>query len=190
MKKVLIAMLILFVAAPCAFAENYGGAEIPDTVVIEGNKLVLNGAGVRRKWGLIKVYTGALFLTSKNSDARRIIKADEPMMIRMHSIRSGVPASKVVASWNKSFAVITGDNTAPYQTQINKFNSAFNTDSVKDDKYDITYLPGKGVIVYANGKQKVVIPGMDFKRIVFSIWLGDDPVDGNLKKLKKAMLGK
>ncbi len=190
MKRILIVMLVLLMAAPVAYAKKYGGAEVPDTVTIEGKKLVLNGAGVRRKFGLVKVYAGALFLTNKSSDAEKILDADEPMMIRMHCIRAGVSPQKLIDSWNESFANITDNNTAPYQKQINKFNSAFTEETQEDQKYDITYLPSKGLVVFVDGVEKVAIADKKFKRLVFSIWLGDRPLDGGLKKLKNQMLGK
>ncbi|MBI9076157.1 MAG: chalcone isomerase family protein [Desulfatibacillum sp.] len=190
MKRIVIAVLVLLMAAPIAYAKSYGGAEIPDTVTIEGNKLVLNGAGVRKKFGLVKVYAGALYLTNKSSDANKILDADEPMMIRMHCIRAGVSPQKLIDSWNESFANITNNNLAPWQAQIDKFNSAFTTETVEDQKYDITYLPAKGLVVYIDGVEKVAIADKKFKRLVFSIWLGDRPLDGGLEKLKNQMLGK
>ncbi len=189
MKKVLVLLLVLFVAAPCAMAKDFGGAEIPDTVTIAGKKMQLNGAGVRRKFGLVKVYAGALFLTTKSSDAARILNAEEPMMIRMHCIRAGVSPQKLIDSWNESFENITNGNLAPYQAQINQFNSAFTVETVKNQKYDITYLSEKGLVVYMDGQEKITIADKKFKRLVFSIWLGDRPLDGGLNKLKEQMLG-
>lgn len=189
MKRLICVMLMLLMAAPVAYAKDVGGANIPDTYTIEGNKLLLNGAGVRRKFGLVKVYVGALFLTKKDTNAAKIVAADEPMMIRMHSIRSGVSEQKLINSWNESFENITGGNTAPYQKEINMFNSAFDRESQENDKFDFVWIPGKGLTVYDNGKVKAEIPGLEFKKLVFSIWLGENPSDRGLAKLKDQMLG-
>ena len=190
MKRIVIAVLVLLMAAPLAFAKSFGGAEIPDTAAIEGNKLVLNGAGVRKKLKFVKVYASALYLTNKNSDANKILDADEPMMIRMVFIRGKIEPKQLTDSWNESFAGITNNNTAPWQEQINKFNSAFAVETVEGQTYDMAYLPAKGLVVYVDGKEKVTIADNKFKKLVFSIWLGQGPMDGNMEDLKEAMLGK
>ena len=48
------------------------------------------------------------------------------------------------------------------------------------------YKPGKGVAVIINNKMKGVMPGLEFKKALFAIWLGGKPASG---KLKKGMLG-
>jgi len=57
----------------------------------------------------------------------------------------------------------------------------------KGDVFDIVNVPGKGVVVSKNGKEKGVIDGADFKKALFGIWLSGKPAD---KNLKEAMLGK
>lgn len=74
-----------------------------------------------------------------------------------------------------------------WQLKIAKFISFFNDEIVEDDMFDITYQAGTGAVAYKNGKELGIIPGMKFKKALFGIWLGDDPVDN---KLKKGMLGK
>jgi hypothetical protein len=57
---------------------------------------------------------------------------------------------------------------------------------VTGDLIILTYAPGKGTIVAAKGEQKGVIEGKDFADALFSVWLGEDPVQSDLKK---ALLG-
>ena len=40
---------------------------------------------------------------------------------------------------------------------------------------------GKGTVVAAGGVDKVTIEGKDFADALFSVWLGQHPVDGGLK---------
>jgi hypothetical protein len=62
----------------------------------------------------------------------------------------------------------------------------------KNDVWTYIYIPGKGTEVYVNdgaaNKLMGVIPGLDFKKALFSIWLGENPPVGN--SLKKELLGK
>ena len=49
------------------------------------------------------------------------------------------------------------------------------------------YVPGKGVAVTINGKFKGLVEGLEFKKRLYAIWLGDKPASA---KLKKGMLGR
>ena len=49
------------------------------------------------------------------------------------------------------------------------------------------YVPEKGLAVTINGKFKGLIEGIEFKKALYAIWLGDKPASS---KLKKGMLGK
>ena len=61
----------------------------------------------------------------------------------------------------------------------------------KEDSWVFIYIPGKGTEVHIHDGTtdtlKGVIPGLGFKKALFSIWLGEDaPVGG----LKDDLLGK
>jgi hypothetical protein len=53
---------------------------------------------------------------------------------------------------------------------------------IKGDTLVLTATPGGGTSVALNGRELGVVPGDVFARVLFSIWLGDDPVDGELKR--------
>lgn len=54
------------------------------------------------------------------------------------------------------------------------------------DVYDLAYTPYTGLSVILKGQTIGTIPGIEFKRAVFGIWLGEKPAD---KGLKNGMLG-
>ena len=54
------------------------------------------------------------------------------------------------------------------------------------DFYEFTYLPDSGIHVLKNSTYVDTIPGIDFKKAFFGIFLSSNPVQ---KSLKKAMLG-
>jgi hypothetical protein len=109
------------------------------------------------------------------------------MAIRMHFIYDGVSSEKLIEGWNEGFGKATGGNIGPIKKEIDAFNAFFTEEAKENDIYDIVYIPGEGVSVTMKGVLKGTIQGLDFKKAVFSIWLGDDPADS---KLKKGMLGK
>jgi hypothetical protein len=185
MKKLLAMVLVVFMMSPMAVAKQVGKVILPDTLTAGMDELVLNGADFRKKL-FIKVYAAGLYLKEKQTDPQKIMDADTPMAIRMHFVYSEVSSKKLVDAWNEGFINGTGGNIAPIKTEIDTFNSFFFQEAKKNDIYDIIYVPDKGVSVYIKGELKGTIKGLDFKRAVFSIWLGEKPADA---KLKKKMLG-
>jgi len=192
MTKRLFAITISFLLiASFASAKEIGGVTFPESLVAGKTKLLLNGAGLRTKFFIkIKVYAGGLYLMNRNTDPEKIIAADEPMAVRMHFIRDGVGADKLIDGWNDGFDKATGGNVAPIKKEIDTFNSFFTEEANKGDIYDFVYIPGEGVSVHMKGALKGTIKGFAFKQALFSIWLGEELADSGLKGLKKGMLGK
>jgi hypothetical protein len=181
-KTFLIILIMAFVFTSIAWGLKIGGKVLPDKMNAGENELLLNGAGLRKKL-IIRVYAGALYLLESCSDANKIIEADEPMAVKMHFIYKAVSPEKLIEAWNTGFSK---SDTSNLQEEIATFNSYFTEDAKKDEVYDIIYVPEIGTSVYMNNELKGTIPGLEFKKAVFSIWLGEQT---ELPKLKKAMLG-
>ena len=84
-------------------------------------------------------------------------------------------------SWNEGFEESTDGELGPLKERIDAFNSFFTAEAREGDVYEFRYLPGPGLQVVLGGEVKGTIPGLDFKRAFFGIWLGEDPVDDDLK---------
>lgn len=184
----LTALLTLgLIAAAPGWSLEIGGVTLPGTIEAGDETLLLNGAGLRKKF-FFKIYAGGLYLPEKEDDPRKIIPADRPMAVRMHFIYDGVSAEKLVETWNEGFEKTTGGGGAgPLADRIEVFNSLFTQEAGEGDVYDLIYLPGTGVRVVMNGKAAGVVEGLDFKEALFAIWLGESPADDDLKE---AMLGR
>ena len=178
-------VLIVLMISPAAVAKQVGDVNLPDSLMAGKDELILNGAGFRKKF-FIKVYAAGLYLKEKQTDPQKIMDADKPMAIRMHFVYSEVSSKKLVDAWNEGFLNGTGGNIASIKTEIDTFNACFSQEAKKNDIYDIIYIPEQGIGVYIKGELKGTIKGLDFKKAVFSIWLGEKPADA---KLKKRMLG-
>ncbi len=184
MKKFIVLILGLLLAIP-SYSMRVGGKNLPDTLKFGDTTLVLNGAGIRKKFW-IKVYAGGLYLKAKSHNANQIINADEPMALRLHFIYDGVSAKKMRSAWEDSFEEVLGDNYKKLENKIKLFESFFNVETHEDDIWDLVYIPGVGTKVMLNGKQKGVVPGLDFKKALFSIYLSEKT---ELPDLREAMLG-
>ncbi len=186
MGRVMItAIIVVLLLWSPAQALDIGGATLPDTMTVEGRDLVLNGAGLRKKF-FVKVYAMGLYVLKKTKDAGKIIPADEPMAARMHFIYDKVSAKDLVDAWQEGFENSTGGNLDPVRERVETFNGYFAGDAKDNDVYEFVYVPGEGVRTIFNGRLVGTIPGLDFKQALFGIWLGETPAD---KSLKKGMLG-
>ena len=175
----LILVLGLFPVTP-AFA-----IDLPNSVEYQETKLILNGHGTRIKF-FMKVYESSLYLESTSNNAEEIINGDVPMSIRMDVISSLVTPDAMKTALNEGLENSTGNNTAPIMKEINQLNSILKSEVGAGDFYEFTYLPDSGVHVLKNSKYIDTIPGIDFKKAFFGIFLSSNPIQ---KSLKKAMLG-
>ncbi len=180
MKKIALSLAIVFFCAGLLSARDVAGVTVPDSIQAGGSDLVLNGAGLRTKF-FFKVYVGSLYLKKRTSDASAVIAADEPMAIRLDFLMD-VEAAKIIDAWTEGFENSAGSSYDALKDKISRFNGCFREDSKKGTRYDIVYVPGDGVAVSVNGSEKARIPGADFKKAVFGIWLGEKPADRDLKK--------
>ncbi len=185
MKKALIILSLFFLLTSIALPAKVGGVFLPEFMRSGKTVLFLNGTGVRKKFWF-KIYAMGLYLKKKSNNAQEILNADEPMAIRMNFIYNGVSAKKMRNAWNEGFEKSTHGNIAPIKDKIAKFNSLFNVEVKKGYVYDLIYSPEKGTSVYLNGKLLGTIKGLDFKKALFGIWIGDKPIN---KGLKKKLLG-
>jgi hypothetical protein len=180
-------VLVLFAFVPCSAAVEIAGVDMPDTLRVGEETLLLNGAGIRTKI-MMNMYVAGLYLVKKNHDAESIISADEPMAIRLQIVSKLISSSKMVSATEEGFERSTGGNTAPIQHEIDSFIKVFKNGIQKNDVYDLVYIPGKGVEASKNGKLVATIPGIDFKKAMFGIWLCKNP-SHNCPALKDGMLG-
>ena len=174
-----IALLLLcsLVAFPVT-AKDIDGHQIPDTVTQDGKNLSLIGAGIRNKW-MFNVYVGALYAEKPTFNAANLIKSEQTKRMDLHLLRD-VGKDKIVESIREGFEKQSKAQMPALQARLDQLAAAV-PDLKKGDVLSLTYVPDKGVIVGGAAKE-TVIPGKDFADALFSVWLGPDPVDGDLKR--------
>ena len=184
MKKI-VGLAFLFLSVYVSAQDiTVSGASFKKKLDIKGDVLTYNGAGLRQKYGF-DLYVGALYLENQSSDANKIINTDDIQAIKIKIISSKVTRDKFNESVSEGFSKSSHGKATEEQKKV--FKSYFSDDiKIKDDIL-LIYKPGKGVAVMINGKYKGVVGNLDFKKALWSIWLGTNPAD---EKLKKKMLGK
>ena len=173
-------VFILMLVVQPVEAREIAGVDVPPSVTIDKNALVLNGAGIRKKL-FIKVYVATLYLTAKRTTVGEILADPGAKSIVMTFLYKEVSAKRTVAGWNKGFADnSTTKELKSLQGRINLFNSLFST-VYKGDVIRLDYLPDEGTKVWINDTLKGSVPGADFYQALLKIWLGSKPADAGLK---------
>jgi hypothetical protein len=179
------AFFVLLFIGQSVTAREIAGVDVPSTITMDNEILVLNGAGIRQKL-FIKVYVGALYLKAKRTTVNDVLNDPGAKRIVMSFLYKEVSTKKLVTGWNKGF---TGNNTPEelkiLQDRINQFNALFTTVR-KGDVIQLDYKSAEGTQVWINETLKGTVPGEDFFRAVLKIWLGPKPAE---EDLKDALLG-
>jgi len=184
-QTVLLALTLAFLSSQ-ASAATIGGINVPDTHQYAGKNLVLNGAGVRKRF-FVQVYVGALYLTAKSNDGNTLATADQPMTMRLTITTNRANPARMKSSITKGFHGITGGKLAPIQADLNKFITVFQEGVAPGDVFEFSNVPGSGVHALRNGKRVVVLTNPAFRKALFSTWLSDKAVDA---RLRNGLLGK
>ena len=171
--------------------ENFSvnGVTVPRTIDFENQKLQLNGFGSRTKFWT-EVYVQALYLTVLSEDAKDILDSDTNMGIRLQITTSLVSSQKLSKSLHKGMVKSIGEENIPqFKTQLDLLEKLLNREAtVENDAFNLIYSSTeKSILVYKNNQLEGKIPGFDFKKAFFGIWLSNNPVDA---ELKDALLGK
>jgi long-chain acyl-CoA synthetase len=189
--RTLVALSALLLVPFAAYAAELEGVKLDERVYIAQGlpELQLNGAGVRRKLMVAKVYVAALYLTQKKTASDAVLSDPGPQRLAMHVLQEQITAEQFVAALNDG---LTANNQAPELAPLEKRIrdlAAMMREVGRINQGGVVlldYLPGIGTRLTINGLARLTIPGEDFHRALMRIWLGDRPVDG---RLKRALLG-
>jgi len=184
MRSRISALLCVAIAIP-ALALTVAGVNMEDHTTVNGQTLVLNGAGLRKKL-FIKVYVGGLYLPAKNSNAAAVMAADAPRRQVMHFLYS-VSKGQMCDAWDEGLEDNTKNAAAEVKANF-KTLCSWMEPIPKGNRLVLTYVPGSGTTVEINGKAKGTLPGKATADAILATWLGPKPGPG--EDFKNAVLGK
>ena len=186
MKKILFPLFAFFllVQAQTVVAQtefDVDGVIVPRTIDFQSKKLDLNGFGTRSKM-FVEVYVQALYLSKLSQDPTEIIESDTEMGIRIQITSSMVSSGKLTKNLYKGLERSTGGDLEKFQSQIEILKTLLSDKIVEKDVFNLIYNPiDTSIWLYKNNELKGKIPGFDFKKAFFGIWLSNNPVDEDLK---------
>jgi hypothetical protein len=178
-----VAGIALVSAAPAA---ELAGVKLDDKVRIAPNapELVLNGAGIRTRF-FVKVYVGALYLPEKKTAAADVLALGGAKRMHLAMLRD-LTAQQLADALNEGFAA----NNSPadqerYKGELAELLATMNAlgAAKSGEAIALDYVPDSGTRVLVNGAPKgKPIPDEGFYRAILRVWLGDKPVDADLKR--------
>lgn len=170
-----ICLLALGALAAPAVAGELAGVDMPDTVSVGDDELVLNGMALRSKL-IFKVYVAGLYLPAKASSAESVLADDAVRHLKMHFVRK-VGAEAICEGWEEGLAANTPSASSELEKQFETLCS-YMEDVASDDSYEFTYVPGEGTAVRVKGEDRGTIEGKAFADALFACWIGPSPGPG------------
>lgn len=170
MKRLALPILILFaqISLP-TYADRYEKL-FPPEVEIQQTPLVLKGVSKLTVGYIFDVYVAAFYQLEDKGPGDAL--TDSPRHLEIHYLRNITKRDIVDASEDMLSKQHSREEIATIRERIDQINLLYE-DIKKGDRYSLTYLPHYGTELKFNGISKGLIPGSDFARIYFSIWLGE-----------------
>lgn len=155
------------------------GVVAQPTIVAAGKTLQLMGMGLRKKlW--FRVYLASLYAEAPNEDAAELIASDQVKRVQMNMLRD-LERGKIVEAVQEGFQKNAGSAMPALRERLDRFLKVI-PDLRSGQTIVITYLPGRGTSIKAGAGEEITLPGKDFADALFSVWLGRQPVDDELKE--------
>jgi hypothetical protein len=178
---------MLLLSALQAPAAEVAGVRIEDKARVANAELVLNGAGLRKRV-FFQVYAIGLYLPQKSSNPAAILAQPGPKRVAIHMLRD-VGADTFTEALADGIRANHSEAEAKALEPRVKALAAIMAELKEARKGMAIALDWNGTEtrLLADGKPTgQPIAGEDFYRALLRIWLGDNPVQDDLKK---ALLG-
>lgn len=183
-----LSLAIILPFAAHVEAAEVSGVMLEDTVRVANQELRLNGAGVRYK-AIFKVYVAGLYLPEKKSTTPEVLAlpgAKRLVIVTLRDVSSEELGRGFTSGIQRN---LERAEKAPLIDQLMRFGEVFASvpEVRKGDTLTVDWVPGSGMVLYHNGRKLAEpIPDSAFYNALLKVWLGEKPIDEQLKPL---MLG-
>jgi len=178
-------ILLLFVLASPAFGAEVAGVKIDEQIRVAEAPLVLKGAGLRKRF-FLQVYAMGLYVADRKADPVTQPGAKRVAIHMLRDVGADQFAEALVDGMRPNHDEATMKSLASRIAQLVAIMAEM---KVANEGMAITldWIPDSGTQVTVAGKSSgKPIEGEDFYRALLRIWLGEKPVQDDLKK---ALLG-
>lgn len=181
-----LAAALLLMAALGAHGAEVAGVKLDERTRVGAQELVLNGAGLRKRL-FFQVYAVGLYLPQKASSAQAVLEQKGPKRVAIHMLRDVGADSFTDALADGIRANHPEAEAKALEPRVQALAAIMA--EVKEAK------KGMAIALDWNGDTRLLVDGTprgqpiageDFYRALLRIWLGEQPVQ---EDLKKALLG-
>ena len=180
-------VLVLAMLAGGVHAAEVAGVKLEDRTQVESRDLVLNGAGLRKRL-FFNVYVIGLYVAEKKPDANALLQMPGPKRAAIHMMRDVGADQFTEALVDGLRANVSEAEFRSLEPRVKELADIMG--EVKEAKKGMHLAldwTGSATRLMVNGKPTgKPIAGEDFYRALLRIWIGDKPVQDDLKK---ALLG-
>lgn len=184
----LLLLSMAFVLPLAGKAAELEGVRMDDRLRIGATEVQLNGMGLRTRV-FFKVYVAGLYLPQKAQSADQVLRMGGSKRVSIVMLRD-VGADTFVASLVDALKDNLSDaEAARLKPQVEELAAIMQKvgEAKKGMRIALDFVPGAGTVVLLNDSaQGKAIPGDDFYPALLRIWIGDRPVQ---EDMKKALLG-
>ena len=179
-----LAILAVILLPVLAHAAEVAGVKVPDSALVGGQALALNGAGLHTK-AFFKVYVAALYLPEKKASTAQALALPGPKRLSMATLRD-ITAQQLNDALHEgirdNYSPGDVEKLRPRMDALGKIVSGIGM-ARNGALITLDFIPGAGTQVGLDGTARgAPIPGEDFYRALLAIWLGENPLNTGLKK--------
>lgn len=160
-----------------------GSAAEATVTTVNGKTLKLLGTGLR-EFLFIDIYRMSAYSESGSCEPSKIVYTNEIKSLRLAMLKS-IPADRMQKNLRGTLegALPEGKDNAVLHGKIDSFLSRLDKDLSAGTYVELTYVPGEGTFVKANGKRMgPATPGKDFAVLLWKAYFGGDTCCASLKQ--------
>lgn len=189
LKSILLAAGLLLALPALAQPVTVSGVKYEESLDLKGQKLTLNGAGIRYR-GPFKVYAAGLYMAKKAGtpeEAQAVSGAKRISITMLRDIDSGELGKLFTRGVEDNMEKAAFSKLIPGLMRMSQLFSDIKKLNAGDN-FTIDWVPGTGTIISVKGApQGEPFKEPEFFNALLRIWLGPAPADW---KLKDALLGR
>ncbi len=189
MLRILLFTLISLLWLP-AQAITVSDIDVPDIspATASSPEMLLRGASVRRVYGFVKVYVGALYLQDNSITDDLIVSTDNARRMVFYVTSARVSARRFTNAIQDGLSInISKEQMLAMSDRVEKLVSLFDHKFVEGTVGYIEWVPaGQYSRIVIDGQERGTVPGKDLNDALLKIWIGEHPVS---ERFREQVLG-
>jgi hypothetical protein len=179
-------LLLLLLLTGVAHAAELEGVRLEDKARVDGQEIQLNGMALRTRYHFVKVYVAGLYLPQKATTPQAAIDSPGAKRISLTMVRDA-NADQFVESIDHGLRANNSEaQVAEIKPQVDALYAKIRSvkEAQKGMRIVLDYSPSSSSTTLSVNGAALGEPmkGEAFYRALLRIWLGDNPVQEDLKK--------